>query len=304
MAETNTDGFWVVIPTYNRARDLMECLESLKIARVPLSQIIVVDNHSTDDTQNEVQKKFPEVVLIALDDNYGATGASNVGFKKALDQGAVYILRLDSDTVVAEDFLFPLLNAANNFPEVGIISPKIYYFNSKDEIWFAGADAHPWHFGTINDHRHEKDNPGNSQYREMDYAWGAAMLIKRAVLEQSKGFDTSFFVYYEEVDFCTRVRKLGFKIAYVPESHIWHKVGSITHSGWSAYHWNRSKLLLYRKHARNFFHRWLLTLYAFTYAIISPLFKGQTGNRGPLKDALRGFQDGWKIKIDQNNSSL
>jgi GT2 family glycosyltransferase len=138
----------------------------------------------------------------------------------------------------------------------------------------------------------------------MDYAWGAAMLIKRAVLEQSKGFDTSFFVYYEEVDFCTRVRKLGFKIAYVPESHIWHKVGSITHSGWSAYHWNRSKLLLYRKHARNFFHRWLLTLYAFTYAIISPLFKGQTGNRGPLKDALRGFQDGWKIKIDQNNSSL
>ena len=304
MIEMHTENFWVVIPTFNRAFDLMGCLESLGKAQVSLAQIIVVDNHSADDTLVKVQEKFPAVQLIALDDNYGATGASNVGFTEALARGAEYILRLDSDTIVAPDFLPPLLDAAKKSEDVGVLSPKIYYFDPKDEIWFAGANAHPWHFGTIKDHRHEKDNPGNSQYREMDYAWGAAMLIKREVLEQTKGFDTSFFVYYEEVDFCTRVKNLGFKIAFIPKSHIWHKVGSASHTAWSAYHWNRSKLLLYRKHARNFFHRFSLILFAFFYIIFSPIFKNQAGNRGPLKDALRGFRDGWKIRINQNNSSL
>ena len=297
MNDPHTENILVVIPTFNRAHDLMKCLDSLEKAQLPLTQIIVVDNHSADDTLRKVREIFPAVQLIALDDNYGATGASNVGFKEALDRGADYVLRLDSDTVVAADFLSPLLNAAISSEDIGILSPKIYYFDVQDEIWFAGADAHPWHFGTINDHRHEKDNPSNSQYREMDYAWGAAMLIKREVLEQTKGFDTSFFVYYEEVDFCTRVKNLGFKIGFVPESHIWHKVGSASHTAWSAYHWNRSKLLLYRKHARNSFHRFSLILFAFFYIVLSPIYKNQAGNRGPLKDAMRGFWDGVNIKI-------
>lgn len=300
MINETIENFRVVIPTYNRVNDLLECLESLAGAQIPPAQIIVVDNHSEDDTLIKVQEKFPLVKLIALDDNYGATGASNIGFTEALNKGAAYVLRLDSDTIVAPDFLPPLLNAAEKSPDIGVLSPKMYYFDPDDEIWFAGADAHPWHFGTINDHRHEKDNPVNNQFREMDYAWGAAMLIKRQVLEQTQGFDTSFFIYYEEVDFCIRVKTLGYKLVLVPESHIWHKVGSASHTALSAYHWNRSKMLLYRKHARNPFHRFSLILFAFGYALFSPLFKGQTGNRGPFGSALQGLWDGLKIKIHQN----
>lgn len=297
MTELRAENFWVVIPTFNRSDDLMACLESLINAQVPLSQVVVVDNHSADDTLTRVQEAFPPVHLIALGDNLGATGASNIGFQEALDQGAAYIFRLDSDTVVAPDFLPPLLEAAENSAEIGVVSPKIYYFDPADEIWFAGADSHPWHFGTVNGHRHEKDNPQNSQGREMDYAWGAAMLIKRQVLEQTGGFDTAFFVYYEEVDFCKRVKNLGFKLVLVPESHIWHKVGSTSHTAWSAYHWNRSKILLYRKHARNPFHRLSLILYALGYALFSPILKGKAGNRGPLANALKGFWDGLKIPL-------
>jgi len=287
----------VVIPTYNRADDLLACLESLIKAGVKEEQVLVVDNHSEDHTVQAVRSHHPHVNLYVNEKNLGATGASNVGFRHALAQGAAFILRLDSDTVVAQDFLAPLLDAAAEDQRTGVFSPKIYYYEPSDEIWYAGADAHPWHFGAIRQHRHEKDAPENSCKHEVDYVWGACMLISRHVLEATGGFDLDFFVYFEEVDFCRRVQELGCRLAFIPESHIWHKVGSSAENAWTAYHWNKSKMLLYRKHARNAFHRLGLVIFAYTYAFITPVYKRRAGNRGPLKDALRGLGDGLKVKI-------
>lgn len=286
-----------MIPTYDRAVDLCDCIESLINAGIKERQIIVVDNHSQDQTVQLLRERYPKVNLYVNEENLGASGASNVGFKHALDQGADLVIRLDSDTVVSSDFLPPLLNAAACDPQVGLLSPKIYYYEPSDEIWYAGADAHPWHFGAINQHRHEKDAPENSQKREVDYIWGACMLIKRRVLEETGGFDPDFFVYYEEVDFCRRVKEFGYSLAFVPDSHLWHKVGSSAENAWTAYHWNKSKMLLYRKHAGNPIHRLTLIFYVFAYVFISPIFKNRTGNRGPIKDALRGVMDGLKVNI-------
>jgi len=283
---------WVVIPTFNRSADLIACVESLLKAGVDQKKIIIVDNHSKDDTVQTVRETFPDATLFALEKNMGATGASNVGFDFARKKNAKLILRLDSDTLVDEHFAEPLIKKALEDDQIGIIAPKIYYFDPPDEIWYAGADMHPWHFGTINGHRHEKDSPENSLEREVDYAWGAAMLIKSEVLKQTHGFDTDFFVYHEEVDFCLRVKKLGYKLIFIPHSHIWHKVGSSANNAWTAYHWNRSKMLLYRKHAKNGFHLFILTVYALTYAWVSQIFKGKDGTRGPLKDALKGLWAG------------
>lgn len=297
MANQEISNLWVVIPTYNRESDLIACLESLRNAQVPLNHVIVVDNNSQDGTLEAINKNFSAVHLLALKENKGATGASNIGFREALKRGAAYVLRLDSDTIVAQNFLLPLLSAAEANPDVGVLSPKIYYFEPDDEIWFAGADAHPWHFGAINDHRHEKDNAVIDQNHATDYVWGAAMLIKRRVLELTGGFDTSFFVYFEEVDFCIRVKDLGFKLMVAPKSHIWHKVGSSAQTKWSAYHWNRSKMLLYRKHAKNIFHKLALIIYAYLYIFFSPLIRNRAGNRGPLKSAFLGLSDGMKIRV-------
>ena len=293
MNDTPSSNLWVVIPTYNRCEDLLSCLDSIVNAGLCKKNIIVVDNHSQDDTIKQVYKKYPKINLIALADNKGATGASNIGFDFALGKNAEWVLRLDSDTVVAENFLTPLLDKALQDPKIGVIAPKIYYFEPSDEIWYAGADSHRFHFGTIHDHRGEKDTPKNSYTREIDYAWGAAMLIRNEVLEQTGGFDDNFFIYYEEVDFCLKVRDLGFKLVFVPESHIWHKVGSTARNNWTAYHWNRSKMLLYRKHARNVIHLAFLVCYAFSYALWSASGnKKSGGNRGPLKNAFKGLIQG------------
>lgn len=297
----------VVIPTYNRAEDLRVCLESLNAAGIEEEEIIVVDNASQDDTVKMLQHQHPQIHLITLQENLGATGASNAGFDLALKHGADFVLRLDSDTVVAPDFIKPLIETAQSDPEIGVLSPKIYYFDPPDEIWYAGVDAQPLIFGAIHSHRHEKDSPENSHLREVDYIWAAAMLIKREVLQKTNGFDTDFFVYHEEVDFCERVQAEGFRLIFVPTSHVWHKVGSSANNTWTAYHWNRSKMLLYRKHARNIIHKVFLIFYAFSYALGDALLnllhlRKKSGNRGPLKDALGGLWDGLTTSISHTRS--
>lgn len=303
------DKIWVVIPTFNRLNDLMACLESLAKTSIPIEQVIVVDNHSSDDTVQQVRLNYPTAHLITLAENLGATGAANAGFDAALVQGADYILRLDSDTIVDPDFIQPLFEMAKSDPTIGIVSPKIYYFEPHDVIWYAGVDAQPLIFGAQNSHRFEHDTMENSQPREVAYIWAAAMLIKREVLEKTGGFDPHFFIYYEEVDFCECVRSLGYRLMFVPNAFVWHKVGSSINSPWTAFHWNRSKMILFRKHARNIFHRVFLILYAFVYACMDALFnwlkiRHYSRNRGPLKDALQGLWKGLTIQLKSSGEKL
>ncbi len=297
-----SENIWVAIPSYNRSDDLHECLDSLYKAGLYGEQIVVVDNASTDDTVNMIQKTFPSVNLIMLEKNLGATGASNAGFEFALKHGAAYVIRLDSDTIVDKNFLPPLLQAAKSASNIGMVSPKIYFHNNPDEIWYAGVDAQPLIFGAANEHRHKKDNIHNSKQREVAYIWAAAMLIKREVLEKTQGFDTDFFVYFEEIDFCERVRQLGYILIYTPNSHVWHKVGSTANSAWTAYQWNRSKMLLFRKQSKNFFHKIFLIFYAFSYALFDEIvyaihIRNKRGNRGPLKHALKGLWSGLTMNL-------
>jgi len=294
----------IVIPTYNRVNDLIECIISLKAAGIIENQIIVVDNASQDDTSDIIKLRFPNITLIRLKKNLGAAIASNVGFKYVLENVAEadFILRLDSDTIFAPDSIAFLIKNAMNSNNVGVLGPKIYFFNNPKEIWYAGADANPWHFGAINTHVNELDSPANSEIKSVDYVWGATMLIKREVLQKTGGFDPDFFIYHEEIDFCRRVQSLGYKLLFIPDSHVWHKVGSSVNNAFTAYYWNRSKILLYRKHAKGVFHLSLLIFYALLYMIVDTVLfqtklKKNSGNRGPLLHALRGFYDGLRYPL-------
>jgi len=303
MNDISIDNFWIVIPTYNRSGDLLECITSLNLAGINDNKIIVVDNYSQDDTVVTIQKIHPEIKLITLDKNFGATGASNIGFKYALQNQAEFVLRLDSDTVVSPDFVEPLMVEAVSDEKIGILSPKIYYYDKPDVILYAGAYANPWHLGVSRDHRNEKDSPHNTQVQEIDYVWAAAMLIKSEVLTKTSGFDIDFFVYHEELDFCRRVKDLGYKLIFTPDSKIWHKVGSNLNNDWTAYHWNRSKMIFYKKHAKHGAHYLFLIFYALLYSVMDALLsftslREKSGNRGPLKSAIRGLWDGFKFQLD------
>ena len=290
---------WIVIPTWNRCNDLLECLDSLSQVTYQPLEILVIDNASNDGSADSVFKLFPDVNVIRLPENLGAPKASNIGFKHALNNGANYVLRLDSDTIVSTGFLEPLVKKAEEDPKIGVISPRIFYYDPPNLIWYAGVDAHPWHFGSVNDQINKRVSEISDQSRIVDYVWGAAMLIKREVLEKTKGFDPDFFIYYEEVDYCLRVKDLGYKLFYLAESEIWHKVGTQNPTAWTGYHWNLSKAKLFRKHAFNKAHLIFLMIYSLGYSLCDYLLnmvgiRKYPRNRGPINNSLKGLWDGFK----------
>lgn len=287
----------IVIPTWNRREDLLACLASVAAHDYEPVHVIVVDNASSDGSAEAVMAHHPGVDLLRLEANLGATGASNVGFDYALTHGADYVLRLDSDVVVAPTMLRTLVTYAEQTAGAGIFTGKIFYYTQPNIVWSVGAMQRGWAFGADNLGRGAPDAPAWAQPRRIDFAWSTAMLIRRTVLEQIGGFDRDFLVYYEEVDFCLRARQANFAIRFVPGALLWHKVGSSAGTEWTAFQWNRSKMLLYRKHSRGL-HRAGLIGYAFGYALLSALRKQPgRGNRGPLAAALAGLWAGMRVPL-------
>jgi len=292
MSDVQQPLVWVVIPTWNRKADLLECLSSLAKSSYDAVKVLVVDNASGDGTVGAVNSEFPSVHVLALSRNCGATGASNRGFLYALDREADFVFRLDSDAIVHTDTLSHLVRAAQALPRAGVLVPKIYFADRPNVIWFAGAKANRWHFGATDTRRGQLDSETNAEIQSIDYAWSTGVLIRRDVLLAVDGFDEDFLVYFEEVDFCIRVRGKGFSLYLVPDALLWHKVGSEANSDWTAYQWNRSKMLLYRKHGKGI-HRLGLILYAVAYALFRSVWpRSGRGNRGPLSQALRGLVAG------------
>ena len=305
MSVTRYPLVGVVIPSRNRCVDLLECLASLDKQTYPNWFAIIVDDASEDDTVAAVKRSFPQMELVTLKRSQGAVGASNEGFRRALAQSAAYVLRLDSDTVSDPQLIEALVAAAEAHPQAGVLTAKLYFYDHPQVIWSVGACQSRFHFGARDDRRGDRDDASTQSLRRVDYAWSTGMLIRRGVLEQVGGFDPDFVVYYEEVDFCLRVRQAGWYIVMVPEARLWHKVAADKGGSRVAYQWNRSKMILFRKHAANSMHKASLILYAFTYALWRAWRpRAGAGNRGPLKDALRGLWDGLRYPLTGERVNL
>lgn len=242
---------------WNRRDDTLECLDSLMQLTYPNVRLLVVDNGSTDGSPQAIAKRFPRVEQLVNPENLGFAAGFNVGLKHALEKGADLIFILNNDTLVARDMLEPLV-AAIGPPDVGIVSPAIYYASSPDQIWSTGGGRS----------RLTSDMTGNhgrgqkiTQVSEREFLSACAMLIKRCVLEHVGLFDERFFVYYEDSDYCLRARRAGFRLLVVPQARVWHKVATSSNGSDSPaerYWMGRSSVRFYRKHVHRW--RWLIVL--------------------------------------------
>lgn len=283
---------WIVIPTWNRCDDLKELLISIKSLAYNHIKVLVVDNGSDDNTILMLKENFPKIQYIQLNKNVGAARAANVGFEYALNQQAELVLRLDSDTILDKYFLTHLVHASQIHKDAGVFVGKIFYHANPQIIWSMGAFQKSWSLGAREIARDKHDSTILNQDVEVDYAWCTGMLFTRSALVTTKGFDSDFFVYFEEAELCCRLHTLGFEIWSIPKAKMWHKVGQISRSPSVSYQWARSKMLFYRKQTKCL-HKASLIFYAYIYAIIHWLLPLQSpGNRGPIKPALKGLTKG------------
>jgi len=258
----------IVLLNYRSKKETVECLESLEKIKNEITAIIV-DNSPTE-SRDFIKEKIKEikkfnVELIKSDVNTGFSGGNNIGIHHALANGYDYVLILNNDTVVDENFLSNLLLTAEKDKKVGAVVPKIYFAKGhefhkkrykKEElgkvIWYAGGII-DWK-NVIGLHRgvDEVDKGQYDKTLETEYATGACMLLKKEAIEDVGMFDEDFFLYYEDSDLSMRMKKKGYKILFEPSSFIWHKNASSTGGSGSTiqdYYTTRNRMLFGMRYA-------------------------------------------------------
>lgn len=221
---------YVILVNYNGLQDTIECIDSLNKINYKNYKIIVVDNDSKDGSAQKLRNKYNDdiIKIIELKSNTGFAGGNNVGINLAIKEKAEYVLLLNNDTVVDKNFLSQLVNTAQSNKNTGIVGGKIYYFDNKKLIWYAGAKINKITGRTKHIGVDEYDNGQYDKISEPDYITGCLMLLPVDVIKKIGLMDESYFLYYEETDWSVRIKKAGYKLIYDPKSVIYHKVSSST----------------------------------------------------------------------------
>jgi GT2 family glycosyltransferase len=227
----------VIIVSYNTRRLLDECLASLQTAVSPTNglEIIVVDNASGDGSVEMVREKYPDVHLIAGEENRGFSAANNLGVRQA--NGRV-LLFLNSDTVVSAEALVQPLDYLDAHPNVGAITVRLVYPNGERDPDNHRGFPTPWnalcHFSGLGRlfpasprfNGYFQSYADFEQTHAVPVIAGSFMMMPRAVFDQLDGWDESYFFYGEDIDFCYRIYEAGYEIIYYPHVEVLHYKGA------------------------------------------------------------------------------
>ncbi len=225
----------IIILNWNGLGDTIECLESLKKVAYPNYDVVVVDNSSEGNDAQVLKEKFGNYIhVIQNDKNYGFAGGVNIGIHYVLENTQPdHFLLLNNDAVVDPRFLDELVRIAETDERIGIVGPKIYYYNYQGKnnvIWFAGGKIQSWHPWRICHHigKNDDDLLKYQSVANVDWITGAALMFKSCLIDKLGLLNSSYFLYKEDVEYCLKARRHGFKIVYVPSAKVWHKVGAST----------------------------------------------------------------------------
>jgi len=218
----------IIIVNWNTRELLRDCLESVyRETGIPL-EVLVVDNGSADGSTQMIRGEFPQVCLIENEENVGFARANNQAIRHA---GGDYIVLLNSDTQVLDGALVKLADYLRRHPQVAVVGPKLLTPEGRPQRWAKGSFPSLWtaftHYFFLTELLPGVvtglcDNRDYEKAREMDWVSGACMMIRRSVLDQVGLLDESIFMYAEDVEFCRRVVKAGWKVVYLPTAMVRH----------------------------------------------------------------------------------
>lgn len=322
----------IIILNWNGWEDTVECLESVYQINYTDYRVLVVDNNSSDDSIKKIhdytngdlkiKSKFlksenkpigimqydgeetgkyvtnnnKQLILLKNKKNYGFAEGNNIGIEFAIKNlNPDYILLLNNDTVVDRDFLRELVKDGEDNGKIGLLGPKIYYYDNPNVIWSTGGKidwnlARGLHIG-INEH----DKGQYDEKRTLDYINGSALLIKKEVIDTIGLLDKKFFLYFEETDLALRASINGFESLYVPNAKVWHKVsrsGGGIKNEIGLYYITRNRWLFMKKWANkgNFS---IFAIIQILGAVVTPIFISvYYKNRKLFLSYYKGLWDG------------
>ena len=210
----------IIIVNWKQYDLTKKCLLSINKTKFNNYKIILVDNESSEKKLNVFLNDFNNLKVIQNKLNLGFGVANNQAINYALDNNYDYVMLLNNDTEVDQNFISPLINCIENNNSIAGVQPLIMNYNKRDSIWSAGGYLNKFFGNTTTNKSLEKK-------LNLDWITGCCMLLKTEVIKKTKLLDENFFAYYEDVDWSLRIKDLGYSLQLVETSLIYHH-GSIS----------------------------------------------------------------------------
>lgn len=233
----------VVTINYNGYDDTCELIDSLKSLLIISNEIIVVDNNSNNNEGERLRLRYPDIRVIISQTNLGFAGGNNLGIKESCGE---YILLINNDTIVVDNGIQFLVDRLKNNPCIGGVSPKIRFYKQPQHIQFAGyTELSPV---TLRNELIGWDMPDNTRFQQAShtaYLHGAAMMIRREIVESVGLMPEVYFLYYEELDFSCMIKDAGYELWFEPRCIVFHKESKSSGVGspFKLYYITRNRLL-------------------------------------------------------------
>ena len=289
----------IIVLNWNGSEFISDCLASLQKLSHPQFEVemVVVDNDSTDSSPDLIRGKFPGIKLIQNDSNLGFAEGNNVGIRYCLQRGSDFVWLVNPDMVAHPSALLELVRSAGRHISGGVFGSKTYFapgfethkerYSPKDlghVLYYAGGHM-DW-ANLMAGHR-GVDEVDTGQYDhdvETDFVNGASMFIRSLVLNAAGLLDPRYFLYYEENDFCQRVKRRGWQLIYASQSILWHSNARSTGLGspLQDYYITRNRLLFGMRYAP------VRTKLALARQSMDLYFKGRPWERRAVLDYYTG----------------
>jgi len=271
----------IILVNYNDRRHVEECLLSLQKAASAIEhEIIVVDNDSEDGSREFVARAFPAVRLIANSENSGFSRANNLGVRESRGE---FFLFLNTDTVVPPGAIHGLLDHLKFEVSAGAAGPALLDGRNSFQVSFGrrvNFFAQFWQKLILNPY-YKRVLKKSEKIRRVGWLSAACLLCRRKAFEQAGGFDENFFIYFEDIDLCGRMRKDGWKLFYVPHIRVFHDGGATTsrRPAASRLEYRKSQLYFYQKHNSRSSYRLLRFYIKLSVAFLAArgVFRGEEG---------------------------
>ena len=292
----------VIIPHWNGKPILRRCLKSLQGTQGLNYLVLVVDNGSTDGSCTMVKEEFPEVQIVNSTVNLGFAAGCNLGIYHTKSP---YVVLLNNDTVVTKNWLHLMKQAAERDPLVAAVQPKLLSITHPCRFDYCGAAGgeidifgYPYALGRLFNTM-EDDHGQYDKQREIFWASGAAVLLRRSALDKVGLLDASFFAHMEEIDLNWRFLWAGYKVIVVPEAVVFHQTGATlsTHQYRKMLLNHRNSLLMVLKNHSGVTLLWLLPLRLMleVVTICMSLITGQPRRAVAVLMGFIGVLKLWKV---------
>ena len=279
----------IITVNYNGLKDTCALIETIPFNDT--MEMIVVDNASKDDEAKAIQEKYPHIHTIRSERNLGFAGGNNLGIQAARGK---YLFLINNDTVFREFNVQSIIARLESSDKIGMVCPKIRFAWGDYPIQFAGYT--PLSPITIRNRSIGFGEQDNGQYdspHPTPYAHGAAMMVKREVVDKVGMMPECFFLYYEELDWSMMITRAGYEIWYEPACTIFHKESQSTgqNSPLRTYYITRNRLLIVKRNIQGI-KKYLAYAYLLSVVAARDIMKyALTAKPNHLKATLKGIAD-------------